>query len=158
MYSVDTSEVLHLPFFLYSLTFPLISVAVRCYNWRGGANSNWTWSNTAYSGWHYTGDTSECSLFMEIPWELRSSEKTWIFYLAIQLSDCERVRTCMQLWIEQPRFITVLTSSLCCTLGQDRSIKYPHPPPTRCSDWYQFIAGGVILLDFHPIQSRVEIS
>lgn len=89
-------------FFLYSLTFPLISVAVRCYNWREGANSNWTWSNTAYSGWYYTGDTSECSLFMEIPWELRSSEKTWIFYLAIQLSDCERVRSVCNSGLNSP--------------------------------------------------------
>lgn len=64
---------------------------------------------------------------------------------------------CMQLWIEHLRFITVLTSSLCCALGQDRSIKYPHPPPTRCSDWYQLIYSWgchIAGLSSHPEQSR----
>lgn len=83
MYLVDILEVLYLFFFLYLFIFFLILVVVRCYNWRGGVNFNWIWLNIVYFGWYYIGDISECFLFMEILWELRLSEKIWIFYFVI---------------------------------------------------------------------------
>ena len=62
--------------FTYRCTFLLISVTFRCHSWRGGRNSNWTWSSTAYSWWYYTGDTGKYSLCKEFLSEMRSRLKT----------------------------------------------------------------------------------
>ena len=141
-------------FFLYSLTFPLISVVVRCHSWRGGGNSNWTWSNTAYSWRYYTGDTGEYSLFMEFLSELRSKKKNVILpcYLNEWLWDSQKCNTCNSGWNSQGPSQAVDTAcsssltarklacdspwSLCCVVGQDSELLSQTPHSARCPIWY----------------------